>query len=577
MTDGPDEMEALPQGFSDEEWGRLKRKARELLPAAGGPVDASCGLEGLLEDLRVHQIELEIQNQELRETRERLESSQHYHRSLFTHVPLGYLVLDRNSVVREANLAAADIFSLRPNVLTGLRLRSFIPHSHIAAFDAAFQALVESGTSCCINLPLRPRTGVELLTRVELHVHEEGARSLVLCSIVDRTREIGTRTELEAANVRLGDEMRKTSRDLLELQEKMESDKRELGRSVQTLRAANEQLRELLDATRTHIWIMRPDGRYSFANEAHARFFGCEAGRMEGMHFRKIMDAKAAEAFSGFYGLALRDAVPFSGEVTFRSGREECVFSLHFQPQTEDGVVKHVVGTADDVTDVRMSEQLREDVDRIMRHDLKTPLGAILGIPEALLHDDNITSGQARLLELVRRAGLKMLEMINRSLDLYKMERGDYHLVRNPVDLSDVLENVVADLKGSPGFAEVPCEVRFEDRGREHAVQGDRMLLYMMLSNLVKNAFEAADGEAVSIEVSEDGADCFVTIRNAGLVPEAVRDNFFGKYCTGGKKEGLGLGTYSAYQIVRAHGGEITFESAPETGTRVAVRLPRGE
>jgi signal transduction histidine kinase len=65
-----------------------------------------------------------------------------------------------------------------------------------------------------------------------------------------------------------------------------------------------------------------------------------------------------------------------------------------------------------------------------------------------------------------------------------------------------------------------------------------------------------------------------IAIHNAGVVPEAVRDRFFEKYATSGKRSGTGLGTYSAQLIAKAHGGHIEFTTSEAEGTRVTVVLP---
>ncbi len=69
--------------------------------------------------------------------------------------------------------------------------------------------------------------------------------------------------------------------------------------------------------------------------------------------------------------------------------------------------------------------KLREDVHRITRHDLKSPLNAIVGIPQILMMNDSLSKAQVEDLKLIEDAGYQMLEVINFSLDLFKMEQGN--------------------------------------------------------------------------------------------------------------------------------------------------------
>jgi signal transduction histidine kinase len=98
-----------------------------------------------------------------------------------------------------------------------------------------------------------------------------------------------------------------------------------------------------------------------------------------------------------------------------------------------------------------------------------------------------------------------------------------------------------------------------------------------MFSNLIVNAVEASPRAAsLTIRVREEGEEVAVRIHNYGVVPDDVRDRFFERYATSGKKRGTGLGTYSARLIARTHGGDISFTSTEQEGTWVEVRLPVG-
>jgi len=79
--------------------------------------------------------------------------------------------------------------------------------------------------------------------------------------------------------------------------------------------------------------------------------------------------------------------------------------------------------------------KLREDIERITRHDIKTPLNGILGIPQLLIEDNNLRPEQVKQLKLLEESGTTMLNMINLSLDLFKMERKMYEFQPVSVDI----------------------------------------------------------------------------------------------------------------------------------------------
>lgn len=184
-----------------------------------------------------------------------------------------------------------------------------------------------------------------------------------------------------------------------------------------------------------------------------------------------------------------------------------------------------------DVTEQRRMERLKEDVERITRHDLKIPLSGILTTFNCLLDDESILEDQRYLLTMARASGYTMLEMINRSLDLYKMETGTYQFEPKCVDLSSVIGRVI---EHSDGLArgrniKINLDIQSDDSlsSKGPMLLAEEMLLYTALGNIVTNALEAAPpNSTVHISVTMNKA-CHIKISNKSCVPKQVRDNFF--------------------------------------------------
>ena len=225
--------------------------------------------------------------------------------------------------------------------------------------------------------------------------------------------------------------------------------------------------------------------------------------------------------------------------------------------------------------------QLREDVERISRHDLKNPLNAIIVYPQILRESgDNLRENQLKYIRKIETSGLRMLTMINRSLDLFKMERGIYPLQPVQVDLVAVIKKNFADLH-RPNRAEKPrlrliLNTEPVADGATCYIRGEELLCYSMLANLIKNALEASpDEEHVTVALETDNEATLIHIHNNGVVPEQIRDRFFEKYITAGKSGGTGLGTYSARLIAETLDGSIGMTSSEQAGTTVTIRFPK--
>ena len=200
----------------------------------------------------------------------------------------------------------------------------------------------------------------------------------------------------------------------------------------------------------------------------------------------------------------------------------------------------------------------------------------IIGLPHLLLRDDNLTADQREMLVALEGAGKHLLQLINQSLNLYKLESGTYAYHPESVDLLAIVAQSVRDQQAQiseQSDVEVLVEGASMAEGKQVLVPGDETLLYCMVGNLLKNALEAGDDAPVVIAI-QPGDPCVLEVRNRQPVPPEVRDHFFEKYATHGKKGGTGLGTYSALLAVRAHGGRISMLSSESTGTTVRVELP---
>jgi signal transduction histidine kinase len=229
------------------------------------------------------------------------------------------------------------------------------------------------------------------------------------------------------------------------------------------------------------------------------------------------------------------------------------------------------VATFEDITDRKNLEKLKEDVEQIMRHDLKSPLNGIIGVPQLLLDEGNLSEQQVELVRLIESTGYRILDMIDHSLDIFKMETGVYEYNPVDVDAAKVVETVLKDYAVPARSKKISFDLSVErtPNGQACIIRSDKDLLYHMLSNFVANAVDAAPMGS-SITVNLMGIPCrTIRIRNRGAVPTEIRDQFFEKYKTWGKKRGTGLGTYSSKLMADVMGYRLELETSDEDDVTV--------
>ena len=242
------------------------------------------------------------------------------------------------------------------------------------------------------------------------------------------------------------------------------------------------------------------------------------------------------------------------------------------------GEVVSYVAVKEDISDKKELERLKSDVDLIMRHDLKTPLNGIIGLPALLRMDDNLNDQQHDLLKTIENSGKNMLHMIDMSLDMFKMETGKYKYYPLQIDAVGIARQVIDNSRSKISAQKVEVDL-FVDGQHDFAekllVWGEERLIYSLLSGVLANAIEASpSGEKIVVEFTQ-GADTVITVSNKGVVPEPIRERFFHKYVTYGKDEGTGLGTYSAKLMADAMLYDIEMQTFDELHeTKIIITIP---
>jgi PAS domain S-box-containing protein len=353
----------------------------------------------------------------------------------------------------------------------------------------------------------------------------------------------------------------------------------------EALRQREKQYRLLAENVTDIIWGLDADYRFTFVSPSDEAVRGFKRSDVLGRYIQDFLTPASKTRFRDVLRV-LDDLAEAQGsmasvtedlEFTCAEGGSVWLESRLGILFSEEGERIGLQGVSRDISDRKLAEALREDVERMARHDLKTPLGAVIGLPDEIRTHGNLNEAQEAMLGTIENAGASMLELINRSLDLYKMECGTYVLNRTTVDVLDVLEKIKAE--AMPQISEKGISVGIEIlRGEENGtlpVSADAELFHSMLCNLVTNALEASP-ETGSVSIVLDKHDGLtIIIRNQGEVPMSVRETFFDKYSTSSPARGSGLGTYSARLIARTHGGDIMVETANPGETSVVVTLPQ--
>ncbi len=346
------------------------------------------------------------------------------------------------------------------------------------------------------------------------------------------------------------------------------------------LKRSEGHLRSILENSPMAMFLKDPQGNILVANERYAELCGLTVPEVAGQLSYGLVPDEAVKQARASDREVLRTGAPVEVESELKTPEGTRYLRwVKFPALDEDGRIGAIGGIASDITGMKKSEEFRQDVERILRHDLKSPLNAIMTLAPLIQEEGRLTASQQEMMTHIERYGERMLNMVDSSLRLFKIEQGILQLDTQSMDLAAMVAKVADELSNLLTARNKRLRLfirgRLAEAGDTFIVEGDELLIFSLLTNLIKNALEAAPPEtAVIVSLDENDAH-FLRIHNQGLVPLEVRGRFFEKYATAGKPFGTGLGAYSAKLIAQAHGGNIYMVTAEDVGTTVTVVLPK--
>lgn len=348
----------------------------------------------------------------------------------------------------------------------------------------------------------------------------------------------------------------------------------------QGLRQSERRLAGLIRQAPVGVFETDAKGLLVFANERMQRQTGRTQEALSGDRWLESIAREDHEDFLVLWREALSDKRELERELRMLDARGVRQWmSCRIRPMTDAANrFSGYLGVLGDISERKKAEALRTDVESVVRHDLKSPLGSVQNAMELLELLGPLTAEQTQVLAEVRILAKRMQDLISLSLDLHAMEAGAFTPVLGPVDVCEVVEAQRAELRHLVEGKGLRLHLVSDCPQEPFYVNGERRLLDAVFSNLLKNAAEASpEGSEITVRLENEGPLMEVFIRNKGEVPKAIRERFFEKYATAGKPHGTGLGTYSARLMVRTMGGTLSLNTEEPGATTVILRLPAAD
>ncbi|EER00864.1 two component sensor histidine kinase, putative [Perkinsus marinus ATCC 50983] len=230
---------------------------------------------------------------------------------------------------------------------------------------------------------------------------------------------------------------------------------------------------------------------------------------------------------------------------------------------------------------------IREDCGQLV-HDLKTPFNGVVGLTEAMkvmVRDE----GKMRLLTMINRAGTRLAEYVERTLEIDELSRGTMFMQQQEVDIGLVILEAVELMRYAEDKNGVPvrkasvelihdCPPEWSEGGQGPVVEGDDMKISRVIYHIVDNALRYTEAGSVRVSARAGGEFVTIVVADTGIgIDPSRHDEIFTPFCRlAYPSDGcLGLGLSVVLETLYLMGGSIAVHSLGRgQGTTVTVKIP---
>ncbi len=533
----------------------------------------------LMHELEVHQLELEMQNQELRETQHRLEELRDQYTDLFDFAPVGYLVVDKKGVIKNINLTACTLLGLERSLLIGKPLSAYMSSGQSIKLFLNLNEAFKNGNLPSFELTMKDRKN-RTFTGLLQGTIPNYSKSSDTCRI-----SLQDITELKAAAAI------KKQHDELQLEKEKIQRYLDLAPVVfllidsdHNVQMINQKGCELLGYKRVEIlgenWfknfvIGHDDTKVDPTDESFQNnklllkpyvenFVKCKNGE------KRLM---------GWTNIALLDnrgnqiGTLSSGEDITQRKKEE-VTKQRYMEELETMVGERTKELSDALENEKQISEMKSSFVSIASHELRTPITIVLS--SIILIEKYGALGQfekqKKHFNRIKSSITHFISILDDFLSLDKLEKGIVRVNKETFDLPDFINFTIGEMEV---MLKEDQKISYTHSGQRNTTQ-DKKIFRNILLNLLSNAIKYSEKD-IELTTVENNGSLTLKIKDQGIgIPEEDSQFLFKRFFRAKNAEdipGTGLGLSIVERYLDLLKGSIEFTSQENKGSTFTVQL----
>ncbi len=535
-----------------------KRNKQEFtgIPASQQSNRLSQSQDTLLAELELYQVELEMQNEQLRQSQLELEKSRDHYVDFYDFAPVGYLTLSNAGAIDEINLTGAALLGVERSKLLGRRFSSLVADEDRERWHRHFLYVLRSDKKTSCKLLMLQINGVPFHARLDcLCMTRPNSDAKVRIVLTDISESLYTKD---------------------------------------ALRESEQKFRTLTDAMPQMVWIANPKGLNSYFSQQWVDYTGVTLDKSYGLNWFDVFHPEDRQRAKEAWQLSILNDSIYSLESRLRraDGLYRWWLVRAVARHDEAGSVINWFGTCTDITAQKDTEgQLLESLRKLEEkeraktrflaaagHDLRQPVAAAGLFVYALKHT-NPTSRQRELIEKLSQSMNAFSELLKQLLDISKFDAGAIKPQISTFDLADLCEWLENSFASTAHEKQLRFHLYFSTQ-KPLLVKSDIALLRSLLMNLLSNAIKFTAQGGILISARPRGERVLIQVWDTGIgISKTDMPLVFDEFYQVGNVQrsrdaGLGLGLSICQRAMSLLGGKVVCRSRLGSGSVFEFSLP---